>query len=99
MKRRNQTILSRLPLSTAAQPQVQVFNLSDALAEFRAQLEHDAGVPLQEIETNAACVLNDLCVFLGFGDALRAKVLGQQGVAGLERFLESAVSLRVKEVQ
>ena len=106
MKRQNRTILSRLRVID--QPRVQAFNLSDALAEFRAQLERDAGTPLHEVETNAgtplhevetnaACVLDDLCVFLGFGDVLRAKVLGHAGVAGLEQFLESTVSLRVEE--
>jgi hypothetical protein len=99
VKKQNQTILSRLPLSrsfapTTAQPQVQIFNLSDALAEFRRRLEADAGAPLHDVETNAALVLNDLCAFLGFGETLRAKILGPDAVAFVDRFLESHIQLK-----
>lgn len=109
MKRRNQVILSRLPLATVAQPtsassglgeigravepQVQIFNLSDALAEFRIQLERDAGMPLQDIETSAAFVLDDLCSFLGFGTVLRAKVIGQDAAILIDSFLDRHMQL------
>jgi hypothetical protein len=93
VKRRNQAILSQLPLTTLVQPQVQIFNLSDALAEFRAQLERDAGVPLQDIETSAALVLDDLCIFLGFSETLRAKVVGREAAAFVEQFIESKICL------
>jgi hypothetical protein len=98
VKKQNQTILSRLPLSrsfapTTAQPQVQIFNLSDALAEFRRRLEADADAPLQDVETSAAFVLNDLCAFLGFGETLRAKILGPDATAFVDRFLDEGVEL------
>ena len=77
MKSQNQITLSRCPLPTAVEPHVQIFNLSDELAKFRAQLEREAGLPLQEIELNAALLLDDLIAFLEFGEAQRAKILGQ----------------------
>ncbi len=92
MKSQNQThsriILSHCPLPTAVEPQVHIFNLSDALAEFRARLEREAGAPVWDVETRAAFVLDDLCRFLGFDSALRAKVLGQEAVAQVDRFLD-----------
>jgi hypothetical protein len=91
VKSQNQTlshsILSRCPLPTAVEPHVQIFNLSDELAKFRAQLEHEAGAPLQEIELNAALLLDDLCAFLEFGETQRAKIMGPTAIAFVDRFL------------
>ncbi len=56
MESRNSIILSRCPLP------MQIFNLSDELAKFRAQLEREAGLPLQEIELNAAFVAGAITV-------------------------------------
>jgi len=97
MKQQNPIIFSHWPLATRVQPPVHIFNLSDALAEFRTQLERDAGEPLQNIETSAALVLDDLCVFLGFGPALRAKVLGQPAATFVEQF--AATTILIEEVQ
>jgi hypothetical protein len=65
-------------------------NLSDLLADFRQQLEHDAGVTSADlIETNAALFLHDLCNYLGFSPRLRAKVVGTPAAAAVESFLAS----------
>ncbi len=75
----------------ATGPRVEVFSLSDALAQFRAQLEQDAGVPICEIETSAATLLDDLCTFLGFGPEKRAKIIGSESDAAtlVEAFLDA----------
>lgn len=72
-------------------PQVQVFNLSDALAKFRAQLERDAGEPACNITTSVAILLDDLCAFLGFGPEKRAKIIGSESDAAalVEAFLDA----------
>lgn len=87
--------LSGLPATTAPDStqvksptcMVHIFNLSDALAEFRAQLEREAGCPFDQIEVSASFVLDDLCAFLGFGPSLRDKVLGRDAVMFVDHFL------------
>lgn len=79
-----------MPASTSG---VQIFNLSDALAQFRAQLEQEAGAPASRIETTAGFVLDDLVAFLGFGPTLRAKILGPQTITAVDAFLDSRVEL------
>jgi hypothetical protein len=79
--------------SILAQRGVETANLSDLLADFRRQLEQDAGgIPLDQVLTSPALVLDDLCVFLGFGLKLRAKVLGPSADR-VEDFLSSRISL------
>jgi len=76
---------------SAPRPKIEV--LSKALAEFRQQLERDAGAPVCDITANAALILDDLCTFLDFGPRLRAQVLGSETDAAVEVFLDSRVEM------
>ena len=79
--------------SILSQRGVETANLSDLLADFRRQLEQDAGgVPLDQVTTSPALVLYDLCVFLGFSLRLQAKVVGPSADR-VEDFLSSRFGL------
>ena len=66
-------------------------NLSDLLKDFRLSLEHDAGAPVERIETSAALFLYDLCQFLELGEPQRQKVLGRSAVAFIRAELDALV--------
>ena len=56
---------------------VEYASMTALLQDFRRQLEHDSGGPIQELDQmNAAMLINDLCVFLGLSDQNRRKILG-----------------------
>lgn len=74
--------------SILSQRGVETANLSDLLADFRQQLEHEAGVASADlIETNAALFLSDLCNYLGFSPRLHDKVVGAQAAAMARDFM------------
>ena len=70
-------------------------NMSDLLRDFRKYLEHEAGAPVQRIETNAALVLHDLCRFLKLGEQQREKVLGKSARAYVDGVLDERIDLPV----
>ncbi len=81
------SILSRRGVKSA--------NLSDLLADFREQLERDAGVDsVVLIETNAALLLSDLCNYLGFSPGLCDKVVGTQAAAMTRDFIATRFTTR-----
>ena len=49
------------------------------LADFRKQLERESGGKIDQLDTNAAELLSDLCIFLGLSDKNRRIVLGNDG--------------------
>ena len=53
-------------------------NVSDLLKGFREYLEHEAGIPIERLDANAALILYDLCGFLRLGEPQRQKVLGRR---------------------
>ena len=85
--------------SILSQRGVETANLSDLLADFRRQLEQEAGVPAQEITTTPALILRDLCIFLEFGPKLTAKILGPSYSRQVEAFLDSRVTILRNRVQ
>ena len=67
---------------------VEYASMTSLLQDFRRQLEHDSGGPIQELEqVNAAMLINDLCVFLGLSDQNRRKILGARAAM----FVDAAV--------
>ncbi len=72
---------------------VEFFSLSAALAEFRRCLERESGEPVQNLEVNAALLLNDLCRFLTLGDKQRRQVLGQPATAYVEEVINERINL------
>jgi hypothetical protein len=73
---------------------VEFFSLSAALTEFRRCLERESGIPIQDMELNAALILNDLCLFLHLGEKQRQQVLGQSAAKFIEMMLDARVDLK-----
>ncbi len=73
---------------------VEFFSLSAALAEFRRCLERESGAPIQDMELNAALILNDLCRFLHLGEKQRQQVLGKSAVTCIEAMFDTRVDLK-----
>ena len=66
---------------------IEYFSLTAALKHFRQQVESGTGAPIQNIEINAALLLDDVCKFIGLSDDRRREVLGKSAasfVAGVE---------------
>lgn len=78
-----------------ANVRLQYANVSDLLKDFRQYLEREAGMPVEQLETNAALVLHDLCQFLELGQAQRQKVLGRSAITFVEAQLNARVRLPV----
>ena len=74
---------------------IQYRNMSDLLADFRKYLEREAGTPVEGLDTNAALMLHDLCLFLELGKSQRQKVLGRSATAFVETQLDTRVRLPV----
>jgi hypothetical protein len=64
---------------------VEYASLALLLQDFRRQLEHVSGGPIDELDVNAAEVISDLCNFVGFSDQNRRKVLGVNGARHLDK--------------
>jgi hypothetical protein len=74
------------------QRKAEVFSLTDELAAFHAHLEQEAGVPVTELEVNAALLLLDLRTFLQLGSSQTGKVLGQAVITRIHAFMTTTVS-------
>ena len=70
-------------------------NMSDLLKDFRQYLEHEAGAPVERIETSAALFLYDLCQFLELGEPQRQKVMGKSAATFVNATLVRRVRLPV----
>lgn len=58
---------------------IEYASLTLLLQDFRRQLEHESGGPINELNANAVEFISDLCRFLGLSDQNRRKVLGVNG--------------------
>jgi hypothetical protein len=75
--------------------ELQYRNMSDLLKDFRQHLEREAETPIEQLDTNAALLLHDLCMFLKLGEPQRQKVLGRSAVAFVKAELDARVRLPV----
>ena len=55
-------------------------DLSDLLVQFRRHVERKPGTPVEQLDANAALLLNDLCEFLKLDAPQRQRVLGHSAV-------------------
>ncbi len=70
---------------------VEYASMTSLLQDFRRQLEHASGGPVQELDqVNAAMLINDLCVFLGLSDQNRRKILGARAAMFVDAALLEA---------
>ncbi|NTU61956.1 MAG: hypothetical protein HGB05_00820 [Chloroflexi bacterium] len=60
---------------------VEYFSLTTALKHFRQQVESGTGAPIQNIEINAALLLDDVCMFIGLSEEKRREVLGKSAAS------------------
>jgi hypothetical protein len=60
---------------------VEYFSLTAALKHFRQQVESGTGAPIQNVEINAALLLDDVCKFIGLSEDRRREVLGKSAAA------------------
>ena len=67
------------------------------LSDFRKTLERESGGSISRLDTTAAEILTDLCVFLGLSDENRRKVLGQDGTRFIESTLDAPITLPVQQ--
>jgi hypothetical protein len=58
---------------------VEYASMTSLLQDFRRQLEHASGGPINDLNANAAEIISDLCRFLGLSEQNRRKVLGTNG--------------------
>ena len=66
------------------------------LSDFRKTLERESSGSINRIEGNAACLLSDLCIFLGLSDENRRKVLGSDGARFVDSVLNAPITWPVK---
>ena len=72
---------------------VEYASMTSLLQDFRRQLEHDSGGPIQELDpVNAAMLINDLCVFLGLSDQNRRQILGARAAMFVDATLLESVT-------
>jgi hypothetical protein len=50
---------------------IEYFSLTAVLKHFRQQIESGTGAPIQNIEINAALLLDDVCKFIGLSEDRR----------------------------
>jgi hypothetical protein len=67
------------------------------LADFRKTLERESGESINQLETNAALILSDLCTFLGLSDENRRKVLGVKGAYFVDTTMDTPINRMVKQ--
>jgi len=76
---------------------VEYTSLTSLLQDFRRQLEHASGGPVQELDNvNAAMILSDLCIFLGLSDQNRRRVVGARAAAYIDQTLAAQVGPTIK---
>jgi len=56
----------------------QPVSLTELLRAYRVEIERQTGMPIEQIEINAAVILYDLCFSIGIEN--RARVLGENAV-------------------
>jgi len=71
---------------------VEYFSLTAALKHFRQQVESGTGAKIQNLDINAALLLDDVCKFIGLSDDRRREVLGKSAAS----FVASVESEPVK---
>ncbi len=71
---------------------IQYESMTDLLTHFRQTLERENSKPINELtEVNAAEVISDPCVFLGFSDQNRRKILGARAAMYIDQTLAAQV--------
>ena len=72
-------------------------SLTVLLSDFRKTLERESGGSISRLDTTAAEILSDLCVFLGLSDENRRKVLGHDGARFIDSTLDALITLPIKQ--
>jgi len=74
-------------------------SMTNLLTHFRQQLEHENGMPINELsEANAAALISDLCVFLGLSDQNRRQILGAQAVTWIDQLMSESTQLTLRHL-
>ena len=71
---------------------VEYKSMTVLLSDFRKTLERENGGSINRLESNAACLLSDLCIFLGLSDENRRKVLGSDGAGFVDTVLNAPIT-------
>jgi hypothetical protein len=76
---------------------VEYFSLTAALKRFRQQVESGTGAPIQNIEINAALLLDDVCKFIGLSDDRRRVVFGKSAAVFVSSVEDEPINLPDKK--